>query len=165
MGEKFVMRGDDPRCRHVAFTSSAPEFWGKTTESLIAWAYRRQLRSWSGKSGIIMTDEAWGGEKSVITDYALIIAAIHRTLKQDHFILTIEALYGEDPENLRGLAESLSWSTGCTRTRALIDIENYQLCRAVSSNHPSRGETVLDGWYRMAIDVLDKEFREREWVE
>ncbi|MEC4682367.1 MAG: hypothetical protein VST70_01615 [Nitrospirota bacterium] len=161
----YAMRSDDPRCEQEYFSSNNPEFWGKTTEGLISWAYRRQMRSWSGKSGIVMSNEALGGEKSVITDYALIIAAIHRTLKLDHLILTVEALYGDDPDSLFGLVSSLSFSTRCSRATALVDIENYQLCRAISSNHPSRGEIVLNGWHKMAADVLDAEFRERGWVE
>ena len=157
----LCMRGQDVKIRDLVKTAEEGRRWD-SIHLCLEWAYR--INDSSRFPRPIVLGTLPGGEGGEGLMALSIVNRIHKVLGFDHLIAAIHVMYGEDSQALFALVENLSAYARCSRGRALLDIENYQVSRKLSSIHPSRGETILDGWCQTSVDILDEDFRKKGWV-
>lgn len=140
----------------------------KSIAALLDWCFRISTKS-DLHSPILTFENPGSGGESIADERlssALVQAAIKRELGWDYLISCVETIHGEDPASLCELVDQLSRSTGAPRGRVLLEVEAFQLFRALDScRRPSHSEEKLNGWYLMAIECLQIAFMERGWLD
>ena len=161
----------DPESREPVFrereclsSDQEPEhsFLGRTVEDVLFRAYRLRAASRCAKGFRFEPDSGFEGATMGI-EGVLVIAAIRRVLGLDHLVLTIDALYGGEPEDIHGLSHVLSAFSGRSLRMAFEAVESYALGRMLSS-YPSGPERKLDEWHEIAVTALRRDFVRRKWI-
>ena len=137
-------------------------FLGRTVEDVLFRAYRLRSASRCAKGFRFEPDSGFEGATMGI-EGVLVIAAIRHVLGLDHLVLTIDALYGGEPEDIHGLSHVLSAFSRCSLRMAFEAVESYALGRMLSSS-PSGPERKLDEWHEIAVTALRRDFARRKWI-
>lgn len=137
-------------------------FLGRTVEDVLFRAYRLRAASRCAKGFRFEPDSGFEGATMGI-EGVLVIVAIRRVLGLDHLVLTIDAMYGGEPEDIHGLSHVLSAFSGRSLRMAFEAVESYALGRMLSS-YPSGPERKLDEWHEIAVTALRRDFVRRKWI-
>lgn len=153
-----------------------------SVEGILYWSYGISNRC--GYHSPQLSDEAPGRSFLRINDLrveaAMIQAEIYRELKWPHLRAIIEAKYGERQTAVQTCAEILKktartqsidqlvkivesyieWhKLSCVEAAAVLIMSEYKGLRT-----KTRYEGILEGWHRLALDVVEDVFREKGWV-
>ena len=155
----MAMRGSECPCRDMG---SDHPFLGRTVEDVLFRVYRLRVASRCAKGFRFDPDSGFEGSTLGI-EGVLVIAAIRRVLGLDHLVLTIDALYGGEPEDIHGLSQVLSAFSGRSLRLAFEAVESYAVGR-MHSSYPSGPERKLDEWHEVAVTALRRDFVRRKWI-
>ena len=119
----------------------------------------------------LLSDEFPGRSGATITDLrlqlSLVKATIRRVLAFDHLIESVNAVYSDDPEAAYAIVCLLSQSIGCTKSRALLALEQFKALShdGLSGFEPrNSSERRLAEWVEFSLGILADEFEGKGWI-